>query len=186
MTEATTPTRPIPLRAFLDAGADPRLTLGPACWGMLVDPMRDLLAHPNEDRTHGVRVNRATVDYAVAGEPMPCAPGETDQAQVTFYAWTADLLEDPTLVDRLRGYLSVEENDALDRMVDCQRRPYPLHVGAPPEHVEHCCACGDRVGRLALSIGCREGWSQDGITPEVAYCVACVTIASEAMKSARP
>jgi hypothetical protein len=119
---------------------------------------------------------------------------DASQSLVTRMLWEAELTLDPELCERVTALLTDRERAKLAHDIDCIRRPHPLVVGPPSDHHDwsECSNCGTRLDSddATLRIGGRPGFASDvpfSEPPEEDphYCLACVSVACEAMRAAR-
>jgi hypothetical protein len=187
---------PVPLRAYLEAGCDPA-AVGLPAFRRFQDDLATLLAGSLDAEALLRRAQqcRWSAQDIVAGgdggfpggrERLERDGGLKLQQFLTAEVWEADLYEDPTLADLLRGFMTEEENAKLDWMIAATKAPHPLVVG---RHLDdrggRCQGCGSDCSDLALTVGDVEGWSSAPGEGGGPWCFACVTIAYEAMKAAQ-
>ncbi len=184
---------PVPLRVFLEADLDPA-SVGCDVWQSFQDTMRDLVAR-TEDldyadvyRPHAAEHLRHSAVEMIEGRAPSREAVEQNwgglQRYVNHLAWTADLLEDPALVDLLVKFLTPEQRERLAYMVAAVRSPHPLVVGRTESGT--CNGCGvNTKDTVAMSVGHVEGWSEPPDEGGGPWCFSCVTMAYEALKAAQ-
>jgi hypothetical protein len=182
---------PPPLAQFLDAGGDLHAAYGNI--NALLELLADATDYDDSTCQQYAAHDRWLVEEVLAGRGLhgvPITPAgergwDSLQQYVTAKAWDAELLADPALRVRVEALLSDDESRDLAHLIDIYRHPNPFVVdSAPPS--QRCCACGAAFasGDCCLTIGFR--YESDGVTmyspvPELHYCVACVSLAANAM-----
>jgi hypothetical protein len=184
--------QPPNLRTFLHYGGDPRATLGESGFRLLLEVHRIALTTPENERLRRAADYRYSVTCAVNGEAehfcfaddperVEEALRPRDQDQVTLQAWEADLLEDPTLGERVCGFLDPIAHAEHEMEIEKFRSPHPLsvEVGGPSWT---CDNCGEHQPLLA-EVGEYGGWEM--LQYPIHYCEACLRETLTKMESAK-
>jgi hypothetical protein len=188
VTETTELTRPIPLRAYLEAGCDPRAIVD---MDWLVDPMQTALDHPPSARARAVAVNRWDIEETLAGRGSETIwtkathgrGWDSIQQYVTAESWASDILEDPTLVEELVALMTPEERAEWEQRISPEGSGYPMTVGMP-ERWWNCQGCLTAF-EADVAIACTVQNGAGDLPHELHYCFECVTKVYEAMKAAQ-
>lgn len=184
MTTTTKLHRPEPLKDFLDRGGNPRDELGDG-FRFMFDDMREALIGGLESRATAWR---EYIEQSLLGNGGNI-PLIEDQDSLIRYAWDADMIDDPTLAERMREFMTADEATQFAYQLDCARKPHPLELRRPYRHgfKIDCDGCGHvfTSDELAMHVGYREGWSAEVGDSPLAWCYGCMTMVTEAMKAAR-
>lgn len=177
-TRPTYPTRPIPLREYLDAGGD--FHHNDRVWWLAELAICDLRLEPSEwlqRRVHGLR---SRVEMYLDSPDLLRAVVGSAQDMLNVEVWCADLIDDPSLADRVIAALPEAEVERHRELFDKMRRSHPLVVG---EHQAgpggwRCANCGAaylKGERAAIWVTDREGWSE--LEDHIPYCADCIEMA---------
>lgn len=173
------------LRAFLDAGGDPRRLYG---FEMLRDYAVDSLTWAPGHRARWAQGMRHDAAAIRRGEPVGIPNGggwsRLTTADAHLMDWHAELFEDPALAQRLIDSFPEPERAKAYSDLDHSRRPHPLEVDEPDGGSQWACNnCGEAHdvgdGVSAVIIGWREDWSN--LPYRLTYCAGCIGIAAQAL-----
>lgn len=173
------------LTDFLDNGGNPRDALGDA-WETFTEAVFiERLYHSPAEQDRLAAEARALTAEAFASLAVRLGDDpDPDRCQrlACSKAWEADVLDDPTLLERLRPFLTAPEAVSLDAQAITARSPFPLGV----ETVETrwmCANCGtahDAGEADAVVIAAREPYVM--MPGDLAYCRECITTVYDTLK----
>ncbi len=193
MTMTTEPTYPVPLRDFLADGGDVAAVLGKISEIGLVDDMLEVAlgrnAMPDKSLLYRTMARQVVEDVRLLPIPrgespregirIATEPGGTGwqslQQYVTSLSWSADLLENPDLVDALLEQMPSEDVMNFEATLESYKHPHRLLLETAPDP-SMCSACGESVAGQVIRAPDDE---------ELRYCFGCVAMAYEAMKAAQ-
>lgn len=180
---------PLSLRLVLNLGGDPVTVLGHHDGGRVTD----MLCDATSDRATRAQLLRDIEDAERMWARYRTELGEAKYRRLMLeHAWERELLEDPSLIDRVLAAVGDPLVRAeMEMTLDVQRRPHPIEVERLTEPWS-CDSCGTwfEDGGAVVTPGWREGQTAqpsavcDGGDP-ITYCVACIEAALDEAKAVR-
>lgn len=153
----------------------------------------DAGAFPNDDADVQACLIEALVELATdeAGVPRTIELRRSYGPLRRGLSWATDLLEVPSLADRVFDQYDVTFRLEVEQTIDQVRRSHPIYVGrrgdgpGPGAGGWQCASCGDVHSNddSAFVVGDRPDFSD--LPYAITYCVPCIRIAAAALEGVR-